>query len=112
MSIEENKHHIRRQRYYVEAADGMEAFFDMGYWSEDVQANKSNDVDMVYHSRISWQGGMGTPLPILDYPKCPDCGGLIQWDEDGAESGGRQCVKCGACYVDTAYGVAAEMPNR
>ena len=111
MSVTENTHHLRRERYYIEAADGMEAFFYMGYWVDDVPAKKSSDVDLVYHSRISWQGGAGTPLETLDYPNCPDCGGLIQWAEAGAAPGSRQCVECGAYYVDTTYGVASEVPN-
>ena len=108
-SIEEKEHHIRRERFYTEGPDGMVAYFQIG--EEDYDAKKSKDVDLTYHSRVSWQGGMGTPLPILDYPKCPDCGGIIIWAENGGVPGSRKCEGCGSRYVDTTYGVASEVPE-
>ncbi len=106
--IEEKAHLVRRERFYMKGPEGNEVFF----WirNDDVAARKSLDVELVYHSRISWQGGSGEPLPCLDEPACPDCGGQILWAEAGGVPGSRKCNKCGSRYVDTTYGIASEVP--
>ena len=111
MPIEQNTHHIRRARLRLEVADGMKVFFITGTAVEPPLARKSNDVDLIYHSRISWEDGIGTPLEILDYPKCPGCGGKLEWVEARGVPGIRKCDGCGARYVDTTYGIASEVPN-
>ena len=108
MPIEEKTHHIHRERFYIEGPDGMVAYFQIG--AKGWFAKKSKDVDLTYHSRISWQDGSGEPLDVLDFPKCPDCGGHIEWAEAGGVPGSRKCRKCGSRYVDTTYGIASEVP--
>ena len=108
--IEEQEHHIRRERLHIDGPDDAIPYFYLSDGSSP-PATKSKDVDLTYHSRISWQGEIGTPLETLDYPDCLDCGGQIRRVEAGGVPGSRECDACGSRYIDTAYGVAPEVPE-
>ena len=101
--IESAEHHIRRERTYTRD----KVWFEI--CGEDVPADRKLDVDLVYHNRTIWHGGIGLPMQVEDYPACPDCGGEIVWAEAGDVPGSRECDTCGSRYVDTAFGHAAEV---
>ena len=98
-------HHLHRERTYT---SGDKIWFEI--CGKDVPATRKLDVDLIYHNRTVWHGGVGIPMHIDDYPACPDCGGEIVWAEAGRVPGSRKCDACGSTFVDTAYGHAAEVP--
>ena len=109
-SIEEQEHHIRRERLHIDGPDDAIPYFYLGDGSSP-PATKSKDVDLTYHRRILWKDCSWKPLPVLDFPDCPDCGGQIRPLRVGGVPGSLECSECGSRYVDTAYGMAAEVPE-
>ena len=50
------------------------------------------------------------PVYLPDYPRCPDCGGRIEWAEAGGVPGSRRCA--GVTLPDLpAAGMAADPPG-
>ncbi len=37
------------------------------------------------------------------YPDCPDCGGIVVWNEAGHVPGSRACKECGSQFADLRY---------
>lgn len=100
------EHHIWRERAYSD--DDKVWFYVDGV---PVPATRAADVDLIYHTKTVWHGGVGLPMQVDDYPECPDCdGGEIEWAEAGRVPGSRECDTCGSRYVDTMFGHAAEVP--
>ena len=52
--IEDQEHHIRRERLCIDGPDDAVLYFYLSDGSSP-PATKSKDVDLVYHRRISWQ---------------------------------------------------------
>ena len=44
------------------------------------------------------------PIAADSYPQCQDCGGALQWSENGYVPGTRLCAECGSMFSDSLYG--------
>ena len=118
--------HVQRERFYDRDTDT--AYFEVaGEWREAIQSD-----DVVLPIVESLAG----PVYLPDYPRCPDCGGRIEWAEAGGVPGSRRCAGmtlpdlpaagmaadppgvtsdreagCGSRYVDTRFGLASPVPG-
>ena len=122
---------IQRERYY----SGDVAYFEIG--CEGREAVQSDDVvlPIVERADLSWDAPVRNAF-LPEYPRCPDCGGRIEWAEAGGVPGSRRCAGetepdmpaagtaaspggvtsdreagCGSRYVDTRFGVAMPVPE-
>ena len=122
---------IQRERYY----SGDVAYFEIG--CESREAVQSDDVvlPIVERADLSWDAPVRNAF-LPEYPRCPDCGGRIEWAEAGGVPGSRRCAGatepdmpaagtaaspggvtsdreawCGSRYVDTRFGVAMPVPE-
>ena len=94
---------LRRERAYSQDI----AYFKIGdYW------HRATDRDDVALAVV--EGPDGRYLP--SYPRCPDCGGAVEWAEAFCEfapvqsfdwpyhgPGSRECTGCGSRFSDTQY---------
>ena len=117
--------HVQRERYYSDDV----AYFEIG--CESREAIASDDVVLPIVESLAG------PVFLPDYPRCPDCGGRIEWAEAGGVHGSRRCAGatepdmpaagtaaspggvtsdreawCGSRYVDTRFGVASPVPGQ
>ena len=124
---------IQRERYYDRDTDT--AWFEVG--GEGREAVQSDDVvlPIVERADLSWDAPVRNAF-LPEYPRCPDCGGRIEWAEAGGVPGSRRCAGatepdmpaagtaaspggvtsdreagCGSRYVDTRFGVAGPVPG-
>ena len=109
MYIEEKRHCIRRERFYVNGTNGLIPHFMIR--GDLVPATKSNDVDLACYSYFDQNSDSDNPPSITDNPRCHDCGGWIKRVEFDLTPGSLKCVGCNTRYVNTTYGVAAAVPN-
>ena len=90
----------------------------------------------VRRERHSIAEALTEPVSLPEYPRCPDCGGRIEWAEAGGVPGSRRCAGmtlpdlpaagmaadppgvtsdreagCGSRYVDTRFGLASPVPE-
>lgn len=116
--------HVRRERYY----SGGRAYFEIG--DESRAAVEADDVALPIVEALT------EPVYLPEYPRCPDCGGRIEWAEAGGVPGSRRCAGmtlpdraaagmaadppgvtsdreawCGSRYVDTRFGLASPVPG-
>ena len=117
--------HVQRERSYSYDV----AYFEIG--CESREAVQSDDVVLPIVESLAG------PVYLPEYPRCPDCGGRIEWAEAGGVPGSRRCAGatepdmpaagtaaspggvtsdreawCGSRYVDTRFGVASPVPGQ
>ena len=116
--------HVQRERHYSDDV----AYFEVA--GESREAVQSDDVVLPIVESLAG------PVYLPDYPRCPDCGGRIEWAEAGGVPGSRRCAGmtlpdlpaagmaadppgvtsdreagCGSRYVDTRFGLASPVPG-
>ena len=123
--------YVQRERYY----SGDVAYFEVA--GEGREAVQSDDVvlPIVERADLSWDAPVRNAF-MPEYPRCPDCGGRIEWAEAGGVPSSRRCAGatepdmpaagtaaspggvtsdreagCGSRYVDTRFGVAGPVPG-
>ena len=129
---------ICRERSYDTSGPGeATAYFTIG--DDGREARAEDDVHLPIVGCMHVQTGPGsweeTGEFLPAYPRCPDCGGRIEWAEYGGVPGSRRCAGetepdmhaagsaaspagvtsdpsagCGSRFVDTRYGYASEVP--
>ena len=122
---------IQRERYY----SGDIAYFEIGCESREAIASDDVVLPIVERADLSWDAPVRNAF-LPEYPRCPDCGGRIEWAEAGGVPGSRRCAGatepdmpaagmaaspggitsdreagCGSRYVDTRFGVAMPVPG-
>ena len=119
---------LRRERLYLDGVPHFSIGLDL------VPAAAGLDVDLPIREVL--EGSIPDPDdPDGWYPRCPDCGGRIEWAENGGVPGSRRCAGdtvpdrhaaggaasppgvtsilgagCGSRFVDLRYGIAGDVP--
>ena len=126
---------IQRERNY---GSGGDVFFEIGDEYRDAVASDDIKLPIVeVRAQTVWEyAAQGPDIFLPEYPRCPDCGGRIEWAEAGRVPGSRRCAGgtepdmraagsaasppgvtsdrtagCGSTFVDTRYGVASPVPK-
>lgn len=123
--------YVQRERYY----SGDIAYFEIGCESREAVQSDDAVLPIVERADLSWDAPVRNAF-MPEYPRCPDCGGRIEWAEAGGVPGSRRCAGatepdmpaagtaaspggvtsdreawCGSRFVDTRFGVAGPVPE-
>ena len=91
--------YLQRERFY-HAGESFPRF------ASGDPARRENDVRLpVYASAPLDASGNATGEVN---PPCADCGGVIEWHENGFAPGTRRCAACGALFADPRYSASCD----